>query len=99
MIHEIMQESPSLFSAKDRQLYAYKARESARAKRKQRAKSGIRWSREDVEYLLENYGKMRVSKLGKILDRSPEACIKKFFLSAPPNIVAELPEVKKGGHY
>lgn len=101
LAHQIIEESPGWFDIKDRR----RARENATgaaARRRFAAnmkRSERRWKDEDVEYLLEKYGTMRLVNLGRILNRSAEACTKKFFIVASVDRVAQLPKIKKGGHY
>lgn len=101
LAHQIIEETPGWFTVQDRR----RARENATgaaARRRFAAnmkRSERRWSKEDTEYLLDKYGTMKGSRLGRILNRSAEACQKKFFLTASPERIAELPDIKRGENY
>lgn len=101
LAHRIIEESPGWFTIQDRR----RARENAtRAAARRRfaanmKRSERRWSKEDTAYLLEKYGTMKGSQLGRILNRSAEACQKKFFLTASPERIAMLPKLNKGENY
>ncbi len=98
LAHLIIEENISLFSRHDRVFIAAQFRNTNAKKRiaEKRERSELRWKDEDVEYLLRNYGKMKCSKLARVLQRSVGSVSKKFQLTACPERKLQVPKVERG---
>lgn len=57
-----------------------------REKRKTYPSSDKLWSKEDVDYVIKNFGRMATVRIAKILERTPNAVRDKFKSSAPDEV-------------
>lgn len=101
LAHLIIEETPGWFTIQERRFLkrrAYHAEVERRKLAKTKA-STARWKEEDTSYLLDNYGKMTIARLARILGRTKAATQAKFYKTAPESVINKLPEYISGRGY
>lgn len=101
LAHMIIEESTGWFNIEDRRFFKRRAylAEAERRKLLKRQKSEAGWKPEDIEFLMDKYGKMPVARLARLLGRTRAATQRKFYKSASKATIEALPEFINGRGY
>lgn len=88
----IVEENPEWFSITDKREIKRRLYDITRPRREPKRLPPIRWSAEDLDYIMLNYGIIKTRFLSNVINKSVQAIRMKFHAVATPERKAQLPK-------